>query len=303
MLNEVFWIKTILVYLKVILTDNFITKAVLGIGLSYMNLVYVWNETIVNAVFMLFLVDTLLWSLKAIKYKVFSSRGFYKWIWKLVSYSILLFMWYTMNLVFHVEMFVWAFAWFLILNNLSSIAENLEELWMEIHPVLVEFLSVHKNQFLKEKITWITGYKFTKEYTNNLEQLDRYIEHIPNTDMKDLFKTKIIFLKRIILDIDSFNTTNTRMFKIHINLLFKSIWQDLEKAIFSSWKDIKIIEKFWASHQMRFWELLEQIDEVLKDTKENITEELFKQKKANIINKFLLIVMANVSDKYEDNNI
>ena len=296
------WIKLTLWYLKEFLFENVIIKFIVWIWTGYMTAVYIWNEELFHIIVILFIIDWVLWTMKAIKHSLFTSHWFFRWIYKVLALSILLYLWYSLDTVLPYDFALSLMFAFIVITDVSSILENLEDIWVEVPSFLRRALSIHKHKIFTDQVRKITWYDISNKYLDDLNQLDVYINNIPNPVAKKLFKVKIIYLRRIISQLIDKEIHDIKTFKFQIDLLFKNVGWELERAIKGSWEAQECIDKFWESHSERFKQLVWEIDLIVNwyIDNEDISEEEYKQIKDNILQTIIRVVYRNISDKFKE---
>ena len=288
----------ILSYIKATLINNFIIKFIWWMIAWYISMVYTWNEELFKIIIVLFVIDWILWVLKAYKNNLFNSKAFFQWAFKISAYWILLYLWYAMDKMMPFEVFLWGIFSFIALTDISSIFENLEELWIPVPKWIVRFLSIHKDKLILWKIKQVTWLDLSNKFLDDLKQIDKYIENIPDKDNRELFKVKIVYLKRIIVDIIDWEYNDIHTMKSKIDLSFKYTWTELDRAVHSQDKSKQVLDKFWASHMKRFKQLVNEIHYIFENASEEPNKKELKQIKENVIQTIIRILYKNVSDKY-----
>jgi len=292
---------TITAYIKTTLATNFIFKFIVSIFVWYITVIYNPNMEVFKAMIAVFCIDWFLWTLRSFKMQTFSSTWFRKWALKLASYIMLVYAWYSMDLImpYDAKFFINTMFLFVILTDVSSILENLEDLWIPVPFWLRRFLQIHKDKIFTDTIKKITWYDINNPYLDDLKQIEVYIDHIPDNDMKKLFKIKFVHLRRIIMDLLNMEVRDLDWLKIKIDLIFQDISPVLEKKLYNSWCPIDKIDKFWNSHQERFRQLIEQLNITFDWNKWSTDKEMLRQIKINVIQQIIMIVYKNVSDKFD----
>lgn len=283
-----------LAYIKQVLIDNFLLKFIWWLFTAYLSFVYVWHEQLFHIIITLFIIDWILWTTKALQHRVFNSRLFFKWVFKLIAYGILLYVWYSLDLALWMSIFLWVTFSFIAVTDISSILENLDEMGIPIPLWIRKVLSVHKDKFFTDRIKALTGMDINDKYQDDLKMIDKYIHNIPNKDKREMFEIKIVYLRRIVNELIDMKPNEIRTFELKIDLLFKNTWAELERKIKECGKDEEIIEAFWKSHIARFVQLTKELEDVLHDTKEKD----LCQVKQNVIQTIIRIIYKNVADKY-----
>lgn len=291
-------------YFKTIFWNNIATKFFSWIISWYCASVYAWNEALFQIFITLFLIDWFLWTIKVMKHKIFTSRWFFKWIYKLLSYGILLYLWSSLDMVLPsmpMNMtFIGLMFWFIAITEISSILENLEDLWFEVPSFLRRVLSIHREKFFTDQVKKITWYDIWNKYLDDLNKIEVFIDGIKNDEVKKLFKIKIVYFRRIVMELCEYEISDLPTFKIKLDLLFKHVWAQLEVAINNSKAGDKCKKEFMKSHDERFKQLLWELTEILDiDKKIELKEERLKIIKSNVIQSIIRIIYKNVADKYD----
>ena len=298
------WLGVTIAYFKTIFWNNILTKIWSWLISWYCASVYAWNEALFQIFITLFLIDWFLWTIKVMKHKIFTSRWFFRGIYKLLSYWILLYLWSSLDAVLPsmpMNMtFIWLMFWFIAVTEISSILENLEDLGFEVPSFLRRVLSIHREKFFTDQVKKITWYDIWNKYLDDLNKIDIFISGIKNEEVRKLFKIKIVYLRRIVMELCEYEISDLDTFKIKLDLLFKHVWSQLEVAIKNSKAGEECKTRFMESHSKRFQQLLWELTEILDTGKIwQIQDERLKQIKSNVIQSIIRIIYKNVADKYE----
>jgi len=292
------WIATTCYWYIEAIFWNFLPKAILALVTSFISYIYAPNALYINAIMLIYLIDLILWIIKAIKYGIWSSSAFIRWAFKIIVYWILISLWFFIDLVLHTWWLVlWSIMVFIVLTDAWSILENIEEIWYPVPEALKQLLKVHKDKFFYEKIKNYTWFDIKNRFENDLKQMtDIYIPLIKDKSVRKMFEVKIRHLITLILDIDRDNIDNCKVFKVKLGLMLNVTWQSIESDLRKRWFKNTEIKPFLDRHNKRVDELLEEIKHITNDYTECSTEQERKQRKDNILQAIIRIVYKWISD-------
>lgn len=298
-------IKIVVVYLKELLIDKFILKLVVGLWTGYISAVYIWNEKYIHIICTLFIMNWMLWTIKAIRFRVFNHDRFFQWIYKIVAIWILLYIWYAVDTVLPYDfLFMWIMFAFIALNDVSHIVQHLEDLWFRIVPSwFIRAIQIHKNQYVIDRIKSATWYDISNKYLEDLNQIEAYINNIPDLSIRKLSQIELVYLRRIIMNLIDTEIKDLLTYRMKLNLLFHKIWWELETAIKTSWEPEDKIKIFCDFNKERYEISMWDIENIIDWSESKLlNNEQLRQIKENILQTIIRMVYRNVSDKYNLKN-
>lgn len=282
-------------YLQDTIMENFVMKFFVSIGTIFVSEIYLENPLLVKLVIFVYLADFALWLIKAIRFRIYSSRALFKWATKLIVYWIMLMTALAIDISLGWNLFLPFIITFIILTDASSIFENLEELWYQTPPFIWRVLQIHKNKMIAEKFKAIYWDDILIDIHEDFKQMKNvYIPNIKNPINRWMFEMKIWILEDFIVRIAELKIDDVRTFKIQFDLLLSVTWEKLEDVLKKTHYKTKDVEIFLWRHKSRAALYIKEVEKIFDEAKDD--EKASKQLKNNIIQASIRVVYKWISD-------
>lgn len=274
-LFEVFWV-------------NYLLKICVWVWTMFVVNIYSPNEVLIKIVVFLYLADLILWVVKAVKYKIFSSFQFWRWVFKLAVYWILLAIWFSVDKALPFEFVLSLMFSFIIITDASSILENLEQLWFRTPTFLRRILQIHKERFFMDQVEKYTWYNLTNKYIEDIKKMEDFIEMIPDKWKHKIMKSRLSRVKTLIIDITEDSIIDKTAFKIKLQLRLENIKNMVERDINNAKVSKEDRKKcFWY---FKRWldDIMDSVNDVLKVDNKKLKDPLFVEQVKNNIKQIII---------------
>lgn len=283
-------------YLIDTLWNNFIYKFIISIFWIFLIQIYQENLLLIKLMIFCYIVDFILWIIKAIRFKIYSSRALFRWATKMIIY------WVMMMTALAVDKSLWGvniflpfIIMFIVLTDASSIFENLEELWYKTPPFIWKILQVHKNKLIAEKFKAFYWDDILINVHEDFKQMKTvYIPSIKKDEIRKMFEMKIQILEDFTVRIAEIKTDDLKTFKLQFNLILKLTWEKLNDVLHKANFKEKEVENFLSRHRIRAKMYVEEVENIFKEVKAD--EKVSTQFKNNIIQATVRVVYKWISD-------
>lgn len=128
-------------------TKNVWIKSIWAIFTIFINKLFIWQEFFIFLMFLMYLIDFLVWLALAFKLTRFNLSKFFFWSSKILIYWIYLVMWLAIWEILHLwNSFTMAIIWFTVIRDSISILEKLDTFWYDTPIFLKKHLISYKNK-------------------------------------------------------------------------------------------------------------------------------------------------------------
>lgn len=283
-------------YLIDTLWNNFIYKFIISIFWIFLIQIYQENLLLIKLMIFCYIVDFILWIIKAIRFKIYSSRVLFRWATKMIIYWVMMMTALAVDKsLWDVNIFLPFIIMFIILTDASSIFENLEELWYKTPPFIWKILQIHKNKLIAEKFKAFYWDDILINVHEDFKQMKTvYIPSIKKEEIRNMFEMKIQILEDFTVRIAEIKTDDLKTFKLQFDLILKLTWEKLNDVLHKANFKEKEVENFLSRHRIRAKMYVEEVENIFKEAKAD--EKVNTQFKNNIIQATVRVVYKWISD-------
>lgn len=255
------FIQKIIEYLQFIFINNFIAKFIIACCAVVFNVVFIeTNPLMIKLIIVIYLIDLVSWVWLALYLKRLSSYWFFKWLFKLWIYWVLIIIWHSVD----TALWTWTVvkSWiisFIIITDSISILENLDWLWFDVPVFFLKYLRAARIKVEKT---------FLENIHENMEDLMR----AKDKNDKFTYVNKSICEKLL-----KIKEPMEAIWKKDIDFVSNEFWEICQNSDNITKKNYKeknqrssrFIEREIWKNQVELW--LDVIKTVITDSKWNIT--------------------------------